>query len=163
MNYEQFYKWVTEDYKKIIDIKRSKDRIVETNEIFTSLDIVLFGLKNTYPKEYFSDPTITYCDSCAGEGVWLAGMALLRMENGLNHKDAVSTLYSIDYMSDNTEATLIRLSGNNATIKEKIQNNFVSADGLRYHRRWDGSHPYDDEVEEQEKKEHLESLFEGLV
>jgi hypothetical protein len=159
MNYEQFYKWVTEDYKKVIDIKRSKERIVETNEIFTSLDIVLFGLENTYPEEYFKDPTITYCDSCAGEGVWLVGMALLRMKNGLSHEDAVSTLFSIDYRPDNTEATLIRLSGDILPLKQKLSNNFATADGLKYHRRWDGSYPYDEELKEQEFEQRLSNLF----
>lgn len=162
MNYEQFYKWVTEDYKKIIDIKRSKDRIVETNEIFTSLDIVLFGLENTYPEEYFKDPTITYCDSCAGEGVWLVGMALLRMKNGLSHEDSISTLYSIDYMLDNTEATLIRLSGNIPQLKEKLFNNFATADGLRFHRRWDNTFPYDDEVKEIQKEQLWNNLFDEI-
>lgn len=160
MNYEQFYKWATDDYKKVINIKRSKERIVETNEIFTSLDIVLFGLENTYPEEYFKDPTITYCDSCAGEGVWLVGMALLRMKHGLNHEDAVSTLYSIDYMTDNTEATLIRLSGNILSLRQKLSNNFAAADSLRYHRRWDNTFPYDDEAKEQEFEKRFDNLFE---
>ena len=66
-------------------------------------------------------------------------MALLRMKNGMSHEDAVSNLFSIDYMPDNTEAILIRLSGNNEKIKEKIKNNFATADGLTYHRKWDGS------------------------
>jgi hypothetical protein len=38
----------------------------------------------------------------------------------------------------------------------------VCADALRYHYRFDGSHPYDDEVKEQERQQHLEKLFEGL-
>lgn len=159
MNYDEFYKWATHDYKSVIDIQRDKSRIVETNEIFTSLDFVLFGLEKTYPEEIFKDPTITFCDSCAGEGVWLVGMVLLRMKNGISHADAVSTCYSIDYMKDNTEATLIRLSGNIPELKQKLSNNFATADGLRYHRRWDGSYSYDPTPEE--KQENLfESLFE---
>jgi hypothetical protein len=159
MNYDEFYKWVTIDYKSVIDIQRDKSRVVETNEIFTSLDIVLFGLEKTYPVEHFNDATLTFCDSCAGEGVWLVGMALLRMKNGISHEDAVSTLYSIDYMKDNTEATLIRLSGNIPELKEKLLNNFATSDALRYHRRWDGSFPYDDELKEQEFEGRLNSLF----
>lgn len=159
MNYDEFYKWATIDYKSVIDIQRDKSRIVETNEIFTSLDFVLFGLEKTYPEEIFKDPTITFCDSCAGEGVWLVGMVLLRMKNGISHADAVSTCYSIDYMKDNTEATLIRLSGNIPELKQKLSNNFATADGLKYHRRWDGSYPYDPTSEEKQQ-ELFASLFE---
>ena len=54
MNYDEFYKWATHDYKSVIDIQRDKSRIVETNEIFTSLDFVLFGLEKTYPEEIFN-------------------------------------------------------------------------------------------------------------
>ena len=161
MNYNQFYKWATEDYKKVIDIKRSRERIVETNEIFTSLDIVLFGLEKTYPQEMFKDTSITFCDSCAGEGVWLVGVALLRMKYGASHENAVSNLYSIDCMGDNTEATLVRLSGNNLELKQKLLNNFATADGLRYHRRWDGSLPYDPTPEEQQQ-EIFNNLFETV-
>lgn len=146
MNYDEFYNWVTSGYKDIVNINRSRERIAETNEIFTGLDVVLYGLQMTYPEEYFKDPSITFCDSCAGEGVWLVGMALLRMKNGLSHEESVATLRSIDYMEDNVEATLIRLSGNNSVLKEKIKNNFAVADGLRYHRQWDGSYPYPDEL-----------------
>ena len=53
MNYNEFYKWVTEDYKSVINITRSKERIEESNEVFTSLDIVIYGLETTYPKKYF--------------------------------------------------------------------------------------------------------------
>jgi hypothetical protein len=35
----------------------------------------------------------------------------------------------------------------------------VCADALRYHYRFDGSHPYDDEVKAQEKQAHFASLF----
>jgi len=155
MNYDEFYNWATIGYKSVINIQRTYERVAETNEVFTSLDIVLYGLEKTYPVEYFKDTSITFCDSCAGEGVWLVGMALLRMKHGSRHEDAVSTLHSIDYMPDNTEATLIRLSGNNKKIKNDLSNNFATADSLRYNRRWDGSHPYDDEKDEQ----HFGSLF----
>jgi hypothetical protein len=159
MNYKEFFDWVTVGYKDIINIERTKDRIVETNEIFTNLDFVLFGLEKTYPKSYFKDKTITYSDSCAGEGVWLVGMALKRMENGLTHEEAISNLFSIDLMEDNRQATIIRLSGNNQDLKDLLENNIVAAHGLKYHRRFDGSYPYDDEVKEQEFKERLENLF----
>ena len=159
MTYDEFYYWATSGYKEIIDIKRDKERISDTNEIFTSLDFVLFGLEKTYPEEIFKDPTIIFCDSCAGEGVWLVGMVLLRMKNGISHADAVATCYSIDYMKDNNEATLIRLSGNNPELKYKLTNNFAAADGLKYHRRWDGSYPYDKEKNQLDFENRWNTMF----
>ena len=162
ISYDQFYSWVTSGYKNFIDIQRTKSRIVETNEIFTSLDIVLYGLEHTYPVEHFKDPNIKYCDSCAGEGAWLVGMALKRMQHGMLHEDAISNLFSIDLMDDNREATIIRLLCNQTHLRERIESNFVSANGLRYHRRWDNCYPYDDELKKQQQEERFDSLFDSI-
>lgn len=42
---------------------------------------------------------------------------------------------------------------------DTVENNIVCADGLRYHYRFDDSHPYDDEIREKEKQKHFDSLF----
>ena len=40
-----------------------------------------------------------------------------------------------------------------------VEKNIVCADALRYHYRFDHSHPYDDETKAQEKDDHLYTLF----
>jgi hypothetical protein len=123
--YDEFYNWVTSGYKTQINITRSKDRVVSTNEIFTSLDIVMYGLELAYPAEFFKDPTILYSDNCVGEGAWLVGMALLRMKNGLSHADAVQNLRGVDIMIDNIDACRIRLMYNNNSLKDELEKNIV--------------------------------------
>ena len=123
--YDEFYNWVASGYKTQINITRSKDRVVSTNEIFTSLDIVMYGLELAYPVEFFKDPTIVYSDNCVGEGAWLVGMALLRMKNGLSHTDAVQNLRGVDIMIDNIDACRIRLMHNNDSLKDELEKNIV--------------------------------------
>ena len=119
--YDEFYNWVTSGYKTQINITRSKDRVVSTNEIFTSLEIVMYGLELAYPADFFKDPTILYSDNCVGEGAWLVGMALLRMKNGLSHADAVQNLRGVDIMIDNIDACRIRLMYNNNSLKDELE------------------------------------------
>ena len=124
-NYDEFYNWATSGYKSKIDIQRSKDRVVETNEIFTSLDIVMYGLELAYPIEFFKDKTIVYSDNCVGEGSWLVGMALLRMKHGLTHEDAIQNLRGVDIMIDNIDACRIRLMCGNDSLRDEVEKNIV--------------------------------------
>ena len=121
--YDEFYNWVTSGYKAKINIHRSKGRVVETNEIFTSLDIVMYGLELAYPTEFFKDPTILYSDNCVGEGAWLVGMALLRMKNGLTHEEAINNLRGIDIMIDNIDACRERLLCNKEKLRPIVEQN----------------------------------------
>lgn len=122
-NYDEFYNWVTSGYKNIIDIRRSKNRIVETNEIFTSIDIVMYGLELAYPEEFFKDPSILFSDNCVGEGAWLVGMALLRMKHGLSHEEAISNLCGVDIMIDNIDACRERLLCNQEKLRPIVEQN----------------------------------------
>lgn len=139
--YNQFYEWVTKGYNSK-PITRSKDRIVETNEIFTNLEIVVYGLKQTYSKEFFADQTIIYSDCCAGEGAWLVGMALLRMSEGdMDHATAISTLRGVDLMEDNVQLCRDRLLCGREDLRSIVEKNIVCADALTYHYRFDGTDP----------------------
>jgi hypothetical protein len=124
--YDEFYNWVTTGYKSQINITRSKDRVVLTNEIFTGLDIVMYGLELAYPEDFFKDPSIIFSDNCVGEGAWLVGMALLRMRYGkLTHAEAVSNLRGIDIMIDNVDACRIRLMCGQTSLKDTLEQNIV--------------------------------------
>lgn len=123
--YDEFYNWVTSGYKTQMNIIRSKDRVVSTNEIFTSLDIVMYGLELAYPEEFFKDPTIIFSDNCVGEGAWLVGMALLRMKHGLSHTEAVQNLRGVDIMIDNIDACRIRLMCGQSELRDELEKNIV--------------------------------------
>ena len=140
IDYKTFYKWVTVDYKKHCPIFRSRKRVVKYNEVFTSLDHVMLGLSK-YDDKKFLDQTISFCDSCAGEGIWLVGVALKRMQLGMSHKDAVKNLKAIELLPDNRDAIIVRLMCNDETLRNQLEKNIVQADSLSYHYRWDGSDP----------------------
>lgn len=141
ITYKQFYDWVTVGYLKETKIQRSRERIIQNNEIFTTLEYVLMGL-DFYPKERFLDKSISFCDTCAGEGVWLVGFALKRMEYGMNHSDAVQNLKAVELMEDNRNTIITRLMCKNESLRPLLEKNIVQADSLKYHYRFDGTDPY---------------------
>ena len=154
VTYNKFYDWITVGYLEQINIKRPQNRIVVTNEHFTSLENVLLSLE-LFPKERFEDCSTIWRDSNAGEGIWLCGVALKRMEFGFSHKEAVRNLQSIELMEDNCKAIIIRLMCNDESLRPMLEKNIVCADALRYHYRFDGTDPY-----KTGQDIHNESLFE---
>lgn len=140
--YNEFYDWVTKGYFDKIKINRDKERIVKTNEIFTSINIVMYGLDLAYPKSFFSDPNISYSDNCVGEGAWLVGMSLKRMQAGLTHEQAIQNLKGADIMEDNINACVERLLCGQEYLRPMVERNIVCADAMRYHYRFDGTDPY---------------------
>jgi len=82
------------------------------------------------------------------------------MENSSTFEQALSTVYGVDLMEDNVELCRERLLCGREDLRHIVEQNIVCADGLRYHYRFDGSHPYDDEAKQQQQQEHFASLFE---
>jgi hypothetical protein len=139
-------------------VEREKTRVKATGEVFTPTPLVEEILDKMDP-ELFTDPTKTFLDPSGGDGQFLASVLYRKLQNGIDFETALSTLYSVDLMQDNVELCRERLLCGREDLRHIVQNNILCADGLRYHCRFDGSHPYDDEVKEQEFEGRLNSLF----
>jgi len=63
-------------------------------------------------------------------------------------------------MQDNVDLCRKRLLCGYEHLRHIVEQNIVCADALRYHYRFDGSHPYDNETSEQKQSELLNNLFE---
>jgi type I restriction-modification system DNA methylase subunit len=142
-------------------VEREKTRVKATGEVFTPTPLVE-EILDKMDQTLFSDPTKTFLDSSCGDGQFLASVLYRKLENGIDFETALSTIYGVDLMQDNVELCRERLLCGREDLRHIVEHNIVCADGLRYHYRFDDSHPYDEEVEEQERQQHLESLFEGL-
>ena len=141
-------------------IERDRARVRATGEVFTPTDIVREML-NQLPQDQFIDPTKTFLDNSCGDGQFLGEVLIRKMENGSTFEQALSTVYGVDLMEDNVELCRERLLCGREDLRHIVEQNIVCADGLRYHYRFDGSYPYDDEVKTQEFNERFNNLFEG--
>jgi len=136
-------------------IDREKTRIKSTGEVFTPIELVKEVL-DQLPRELFSDVKKTYLEPSCGDGQFLGEVLIRKMENGSTFEQALSTIYGVDLMEDNVELCKERLLCGREDLRYIVEQNIVCADGLRYHYRFDDSHPYDDEQTEII----FESLFE---
>lgn len=131
-------------------VDREKNRVKSTGEVFTPTSLVQDTL-NKIANEQFTDTSKTFLDPSCGDGQFLGEVLIRKMENGSTFEQALSTIYGVDLMEDNVDLCCERLLCGRKDLRHIVEQNIVCADGLRYHYRFDGSHPYDDEVKYENK------------
>ena len=140
-------------------IEREVVRVKATGEVFTPTPLVQEVLDQMSVGQ-FTDANKTFLDPSCGDGQFLGEVLIRKMENSSTFEQALSTVYGVDLMEDNVELCRERLLCGREDLRHIVEQNIVCADGLRYHYRFDGSHPYDDEAKHQQQQEHFASLFE---
>jgi len=140
-------------------VEREKTRVKATGEVFTPTPLVE-EILDEMDQELFNEHTKTFLDPRGGDGQFLASVLYRKLQNGIDFEQALGTVYGVDLMQDNVDLCRERLLCGREDLRHIVEKNIVCADGLRYHYRFDGSHPYDDEAEQQKKEEIFDSLFE---
>lgn len=139
-------------------VDRDKLRVKATGEVFTPTPLVQ-EILDTISVDQFTDPSKTFLDNSCGDGQFLSEVLIRKMENGSTFEQALSTIYGVDLMQDNVNLCRERLLCGRFDLTHIVEQNIVCADGLRYHYRFDGSHPYDNETQAKQKENHLKNLF----
>ena len=135
-------------------VEREQSRVKATGEVFTPTPLVQEML-DKLPLEQFTDTNKTFLDPSCGDGQFLGEVLIRKIENGSTFEQALGTVYGVDLMQDNVELCRERLLCGREDLRHIVEQNIVCADGLRYHYRFDDSHPYDDE----KNKIIFESMF----
>ena len=135
-------------------VDREQLRVKATGEVFTPTILV-----QEIINKVSLDNIAPILDPACGDGQFLGEALICKLENGVDFETALGTTYGVDLMQDNVELCRERLLCGRNDLRHIVEQNIVCADGLRYHYRFDGSHPYDDELKEQEFDERFESLF----
>lgn len=155
-------------YKHLFDreymsgVERQQARVKETAEVFTPTPLVESTLDKMEPST-FTDSTKTFLDPSCGDGQFLASVIYRKLQNGIDFETALSTIYGVDLMQDNVDLCRERLLCGREDLRHIVEQNIVCADALRYHYRFDGSYPYDNEQKEQEFEQRWYTLFEEKV
>lgn len=140
-------------------VERDKERVRSTGEVFTPTELVIKYIddcEEMYP-DAFTDPDNNMADNSMGDGQFLGELLIRKMERGQDYTTALKSLFGIDFQKSNVELAKERLlcKSTDPIHIEIVNRQLVHADAVRYHCRWDGSPPYDDEKDEQ----HFGSLF----
>ena len=129
-------------------VERTHARVKATGEVFTPTELVREILESM-DIEMFTDPSKKFLDPTCGDGQFLGEVIIRKLENGSTFEQAVATTYGVDLMQDNVNLCRERLLCGREDMRSVVEQNIICADGLRYHYRFDASHPYDDETKEQ--------------
>lgn len=123
---------------------RDAKRVKKTGEVFTPRMLVEQML-DKLPVENFEQANKTFIDPACGDGAFLASILLRKLQQGHSLKQSLETIYGCDLMEDNIHACRTRLLCGHSEYTHIVERNIVCADFLRYHRRFDGSPPYDEQ------------------
>jgi len=134
-----------------------ESRKKQTQEVFTQqreLDEIL---------GHWTDEEIlrneTFLDNSCGTGNILNAVLERKLSVGIRLEDAIPTLFGVDFEITNVEECRTRLIKGNENLRHIVEQNIVCADALRYHYRFSGEHPYDDELKQKQQQELFDSLF----
>jgi type I restriction-modification system DNA methylase subunit len=147
------------DREYMSGVERELSRVKATGEVFTPTPLVEEILDKMDPL-LFTNSEKTFLDPACGDGQFLASVLYRKLQNGIDFETALSTIYGVDLMSDNVDLCRVRLLCGREDLRHIVEKNIVCADGLRYHYRFDGSYPYDEELKQQKQEELFSSLFE---
>ena len=130
-------KSIDTDYNRI----HTKEAIKQRGEVFTPTPLVnemLDKLQECDPTT-FKKPDETFLDNSCGNGQFLAVVLERKLNNGIDLKTALSTIYGVDIDSKNVDECKKRLAcGNdNTEILEILDHNIICADALdENHSGW---------------------------
>jgi type I restriction-modification system DNA methylase subunit len=147
------------NYSYMEGVERNRNRIEQTGEVFTPTEYVQHMLDKINPI-VFSDSEKTVLEPSCGDGQFLGEVLIRKLQNGIDFETALSTIYGVDLMQDNVELCQARLLCGREDLRHIVEQNIVCADALRFHYRFDQSHPYDDELKQQQQDEMFDRLFE---
>jgi site-specific DNA-adenine methylase len=116
------------------DIERSDERIKETGEVFTPMELC-HQMVSEIPESTLRDPLSTFLDPSAGSGNFLLALQMKLQEyHSLSHINA-HMLYGVELMEDNHVEMCNRLGV--STDHPHI----VCADALNYHYEFEHHKP----------------------
>lgn len=111
-------------------VERNKVRVKATGEVFTPTELVN-EILDKHPKELFTNPESTVCDPASGDGQFLGEVLIRKVENGIDFKTALSTIYGIDVMQDNVNLCRERLLCGREDLRHIVEKNIIKGDALK--------------------------------
>jgi hypothetical protein len=90
------------------EIQRSDERINETGEVFTPLELVKYILEN-FPENVLKNPESTFLDNSAGNGNLLLALRDVLLQYHTEEHIVNHMLYAVEYMEDNHKELCVRL------------------------------------------------------
>ena len=114
-------------------IHRSKERIRQTGEVFTPLELV-DEMLSKLPEEVWA-PDKTFLEPSCGDGNFLVRIVAWKIWKGSTAKQALETTYGVDLMPDNVYASrerLLGMVGDTPVYRAIVERNIRCENALTY-------------------------------
>jgi len=114
-------------------IKRTKERIKETGEVFTPSQLTNEMLDQLPPEMW--EPDRTFLEPAAGDGNMLIEILKRKLSYGHTPVQALNTIYGIDLMEDNVQHArerMLEIVGNTKEHREIINKRIVQGNALNF-------------------------------
>lgn len=118
-------------YDYMGNIERSEERKRANSEYFTPMSVVN-DILDEFDDLLFTDSSKTFLDPSCGDGQFLVGVLLRKMEMGIGFKESLECIYGVDLLMDNVELCRERLLCGVEEYRYIVERNIVCADGLAY-------------------------------
>ena len=126
-------------------LDRDALRIKATAEVFTPTHTVQKILDKADPT-VFKDQDKMVLDQSCGDGQFLGEALIRKLENGIDFKTALSTIYGVDIMQDNVELCRERLLCGQEDLRHIVETNIVCHDASTYDYSFNGTNKTEDEL-----------------
>jgi len=113
------------------EIERSDDRIEETGEVFTPIELC-DEMIDSLSEKILKDPNSTFLDSSAGNGNFLVALKIKLLKYHTEEHIINEMLYAVELMEDNHKELCERLG------VSTTHPHYVCADALKYHYAFNG-------------------------
>lgn len=114
-------------------IKRTKERIKQTGEVFTPPELINEMLDQLPPEMW--EPDKTFLEPAAGDGNMLIEILKRKLANGSTPAQALSTIYGIDIMRDNvieSRRRMLEIAGNTEEHRKIVNKNIQKGNALNF-------------------------------
>lgn len=115
-------------------IDRTQERIDQTGEVFTPVELVNQML-DRLPPSLWTDPTKAFLDNSCGDGNFLVEIVRRKIAAGSTPSQALDTTYGVELMADNVmlcRKRLLDIAGDTPEHRAIIKRNIVCHDALTF-------------------------------
>ena len=113
------------------NIERSDERITETSEVFTPVELICL-LLNQIPEEILKNPESKFLDNSAGCGNFFVALKEILLQYHSEDHIVNNMFYAVEFMEDNHKEMCEKLG------VSTDHHHYVCADALKYHYQFNG-------------------------
>ena len=137
------------------EIIEDRSKVKEQGQVYTPKALVDLALEDLerVRSDSFSNPDYTFCDTMCGNGKFLLSVLEKKMENGIDKKTALETIYGVEIDPESVRECRDNLLNSDESLRAIVERNIVCHDAFAYDYSFNGA-------DQTEQEQQFNNLFE---